>query len=195
VRNGWASVKRNQERITSLVMDMLSFSKEREPHLTSCDLGKLIDDVVQLARPKATDVHAALKSTILCEDVTASCDHEGIHRALLNVVSNALDAVRETQGGQVDVELSRQDDLVRITVMDNGPGIPDEFRNQLFTPFQSSKGSAGTGLGLPVTRKILREHGGDVTFTTEPGRGTAFVLQWPDHETPAAADSPQTMPG
>ncbi|MFN3194186.1 MAG: ATP-binding protein [Aureliella sp.] len=195
VSNGWASVKRNQDRITSLVMDMLSFSKEREPHLSTCDLASLINEVIQLARPKAMDAGAALKSSILCPNSTAECDSEGIHRALLNVVGNALDAVKDTHGAQVDVELSRQDGMVRITVVDNGPGIPEEFRSQLFVPFQSSKGSAGTGLGLPVTRKILREHGGDVTFTTQAGRGTAFVLQWPDREKPAPPDAPQTMPG
>ena len=86
-------------------------------------------------------------------------DPEGIHRAVLNVVTNAIDAVseRETPGRvEVATQYCADEGLVRITVDDNGPGIPADQMEHLFSPFVSSKKSRGTGLGLPVSQKILQ---------------------------------------
>jgi signal transduction histidine kinase len=66
-----------------------------------------------------------------------------------------------------------------VTVEDNGPGIPDEDRQDIFSLFMSRKGSRGTGLGLPVSKKILKEHGGDILLDSERGRGSRFTLQLP----------------
>ena len=91
-------------------------------------------------------------------------DPEGLQRALLNIVTNAFDAVEERQRPEVGIktELEKGGVWVRITVLDNGPGIPPDQLLNLFKPFQSTKGARGTGLGLAVSRKILREHGGDI---------------------------------
>ena len=109
-------------------------------------------------------------------------DPEGIHRAVLNVVTNAIDAVsdRETPGRvEVATQYSVPERLVRITVDDNGPGIPADQMEHLFSPFVSSKKSRGTGLGLPVSQKILSEHGGRILVQSEPGRGCRFTLELP----------------
>ena len=68
---------------------------------------------------------------------------------------------------------------VRILVQDNGAGIPPEKVKDIFKPFVSTKGSKGTGLGLPVSRKILREHGGDILVETKAGKGSRFILRLP----------------
>ncbi|MFM7867179.1 MAG: ATP-binding protein, partial [Planctomycetaceae bacterium] len=70
-------------------------------------------------------------------------------------------------------------DMMLVAVSDNGPGIPEDQRQSIFNVFESSKGSRGTGIGLPVSRKILREHGGRVRVEGGPGQGTRFVLSWP----------------
>ena len=109
-------------------------------------------------------------------------DPEGIHRAVLNVVTNAIDAVsdRETPGRvEVATQYSAPERLVRITVDDNGPGIPADQMEHLFSPFVSSKKSRGTGLGLPVSQKILGEHGGRIVVHSEPDRGCRFTLELP----------------
>ncbi|MEM7476664.1 MAG: ATP-binding protein [Planctomycetota bacterium] len=179
VKKGWTSVKRNQERISHLVMDMLSYSKDREPSLTPGDLCELIAEVVGMLWARASEAKVKLTWNPPKQDFVVSYDAEAIHRAFLNVLSNAIDAAKEVEGGQVEVELSLKDETVQITVMDNGPGIPEEDQARIFQPFESTKGAGGTGLGLPVSQKILREHGGDLTFQSQVGRGTAFILHWP----------------
>ena len=75
--------------------------------------------------------------------------------------------------------LEAGNEWVRIVVLDRGTGITPENLTNIFKPFVSTKGSKGTGLGLPVSRKILQEHGGDVVVTTSPKNGTTFTLQIP----------------
>lgn len=109
-------------------------------------------------------------------------DPEGIHRAVLNVVTNAVDAVgdRETPGRvEVASQYLPQEAIVRITVEDNGPGIPADQMEHLFSPFVSSKKSRGTGLGLPVSKKILGEHDGRILVQSESGQGCRFTLELP----------------
>jgi signal transduction histidine kinase len=114
------------------------------------------------------------------------CDPEAIHRALLNVLGNALDAVAEVEGPWVRIQVARERIIdptrgawVFIGVQDNGPGIAADRLDDIFRPFVSSKGARGTGLGLAVSRKILREHGGDIVVQSEEGKGSTFVLRLP----------------
>jgi two-component system, NtrC family, sensor kinase len=182
VGKGWKIVEKNQNKISSLVMDMLTFSKEREPDLTIANINATVHDIIELMHVRAEEFQVQL----LCQpaDVMPDLifDPEGIHRAALNVVTNAIDAVSEKQPpGRVTVrtEYDAQNAKVRIIVEDDGPGIPADQMDYLFSPFVSSKKSRGTGLGLPVSQKILREHGGQIQVHSDPGRGARFVLEIP----------------
>ncbi len=191
IRRGWNIVERNQDRISNLVMDMLSFSKEREPDFARGDLRKVVDEVVELMQTRAAEHRVFLNWSRPAQEVQVDFDAEAMHRALLNVVTNAIDAVSQFErvedpgvqgaGGQVTVtlELSTPKNRVTIEVQDNGPGIPEEDRVKIFAPFESNKGSRGTGLGLPVSQKILREHGGTIAIHSQLGKGTKFSLSWP----------------
>jgi signal transduction histidine kinase len=113
---------------------------------------------------------------------------------VLNVVTNAIDAVseRETPGRvKAAAQYLPGEKLVRITVDDNGPGIPADQMEHLFTAFVSSKKSRGTGLGLPVSQKILSEHGGRILVESEPGHGCRFTLELPATLPPTAAATMQ----
>ncbi|MFN9976458.1 MAG: ATP-binding protein, partial [Phycisphaerae bacterium] len=94
----------------------------------------------------------------------ASFDVEGIHRAVLNIVSNAIDAASSGESPSVVLKTGydKAADVMLVAVSDNGPGIPEDQRASIFNVFESSKGNRGTGIGLPVSRKILREHGGRI---------------------------------
>ena len=107
-----------------------------------------------------------------------SFDPEGIHRAVLNIVTNAIDAVEGTPGGRVVVATHyvKEADELTVTVQDNGPGIPAAQLPLLFNLFESTKGSRGTGLGLAVSQKIIREHGGDLIVESTEGAGSTFRL-------------------
>lgn len=180
-RKGWRMVERNQERISNLVMDMLSFSKERTPELRDGDVRHTITEVVELMQSRADEVHAKLIWEPPTQFPVVRFDPDALHRAILNVVTNAIDAVESREQGEVHLSLhvSPQSQLVELAIEDNGEGIAAENLERIFSVFESKKGARGTGLGLPVSRKILREHGGDVLVASQPGQGTRFTLRWP----------------
>ena len=181
VRKGQQIVDRNATRIYNLVLDLLSYSKEREPQLKFAQLNDTVGDVCELMSARACECGVVFESD-LGQDIPSSLyDAEGIHRAVLNVVTNAIDAVESEDEPRVDVRTYFDDGHKSLVVMvaDNGPGIPDDLAETIFDVFESSKGARGTGLGLAVSRKILSEHGGTLTFETEAGKGTCFILAWP----------------
>ncbi len=191
IRQGWGIVERNQTRIYDLVMDMLSFSKDRVPSLQPAELNKVVDEVAELVSARAVECGVTLEFRKGDDIPMAMFDAEGIHRAVLNIVSNAIDAVDGVDRGAVVVQtgFDKSADMLLVAVSDNGPGIPEDQRAAIFNVFESSKGSRGTGIGLPVSRKILREHGGRVRVEGGPGQGTRFVLNWPRGSVPAQEPS------
>ena len=108
-------------------------------------------------------------------------DPEGIHRAVLNIVTNAIDACEGAEIAQVIVktEWDPADVIARVSVSDNGIGIDEDEIHSIFQIFASTKGSRGTGLGLPRSQKIVREHGGKIIVTSRPGHGATFLIELP----------------
>lgn len=181
VRRGWTIVEKNQNKIYNLVMDMLTYSKERQPDLELCNLNETMADLAELMEARAEECEVRFECKLAAEMPESSYDAEGIHRAVLNIVTNAIDAVEGTEKAAVRVETGYEPtaDSVYVAVTDNGPGIPPDQLDRIFQLFESTKGSRGTGLGLAVSRKILREHGGDIRVESQPGAGSRFVLAWP----------------
>ncbi|MFM9196723.1 MAG: ATP-binding protein, partial [Planctomycetia bacterium] len=180
IRKGWDIVNRNQNKISSLVMDMLSFSKEREPDPVPSDLVALVTDIVETVQQRAAEIGATIDWSPPADVPRLLFDPEALSRAILNVVTNALDAVEEKAGAKVTIRVScdAEADRARVTVSDNGAGMTAETLAEIFNLFVSTKGARGTGLGLTVSRKILREHGGDIHVTSRPGEGSTFVLEF-----------------
>ncbi|VTT96736.1 sensor protein atos : Signal transduction histidine kinase OS=Singulisphaera acidiphila (strain ATCC BAA-1392 / DSM 18658 / VKM B-2454 / MOB10) GN=Sinac_1319 PE=4 SV=1: FHA: GAF: HATPase_c [Gemmataceae bacterium] len=193
---GWKLVERNQTRIDELILDMLSYSKEREPAVEPTDLNKLCEDVLEMLRGRAEARGVTLEWRAGTGVAAVPCDPDGIHRAVLNIVSNAVDAVEDRPNPKVAVQaiLEPAGDWAKVIVVDNGPGIPAEIVEEVFKPFVSTKGSRGTGLGLPVSRKILREHGGDIVVQSVIDKGSKFSLRIPMKSAFAADASGGTVP-
>jgi signal transduction histidine kinase len=179
LRKGWRLVERNQARIDDLILDMLSFSKERDPIIEPTNLVELVSDVLELLRGRAGEAKVSLKFVPPAEYPEVPCDSDGVHRAVLNLVGNAIDALDGRDGGTVTVELRTNADSAELEVRDDGPGIPAELHAEIFKPFVSSKGNRGTGLGLPVSRKAIEEQGGELLLASEEGRGTRFTIRLP----------------
>ena len=129
----------------------------------------------------------------LAEDLpVALLDLTALHRCLLNLLSNAIDAVPD-EGGVVRFITRRHPDerAIRVAVADNGCGIDPELLPTIFDVFVSTKGSRGTGLGLAVVQKLVEEHGGRVDIDSEPGKGSTVTLVLPlpdDSEQPTKTD-------
>ncbi|MCA9076269.1 MAG: FHA domain-containing protein [Planctomycetaceae bacterium] len=181
IRKGWTIVERNQDRIYGLVMDMLTYSKERQPTLKESDLNSVVEEVNRLIEGRIAD-HPTRTELHLEENLpTTLFDPEGILRAVLNVATNAIDAVEESDNGKVIIstDYDAETELLSVTVKDNGTGIPVAERNHIFDLFKSTKGARGTGLGLTVSQKIMHEHGGEIQVTCPEGGGCIFRLAWP----------------
>jgi len=188
VRKGWQIVEKNQGKIYHLVLDMLTFSKERQPVWQRASINQTVGDVIELMQPRADECGVALVYQPQSDLPESTFDPESIHRAVLNVVTNAIDAVEGREQARVTVEtgFTAETETLWVGVADNGPGIAPEQMKRLFSLFESTKGARGTGLGLAVSQKILREHGGEITVESIPGSGARFLLAWPhsddDHQ-------------
>ena len=189
IRKGWKIVERNQERISSLAMDMLTYSKERDPEPRPSDWNDVATEVVELQQQRSEEHGVKLHWRPAPEMPTLMFDPEAIHSAMLNVVSNAIDACEDAEDAQVTVwsEYDAEEKMARLMVEDNGRGIAPDDIEAIFNVFVSRKGGRGTGLGLPVSRKIMEEHGGQILVSSEPGKGSRFTLELPG--SPAPADS------
>ena len=184
IADGWDVVQRNQDRIYHLVTDMLTFSKDRQPKLESGNLNDVVRDVHELLTAQATKSGIELRLRLDEEIPPSAYEAEAIHRAVLNIAGNALDAVSGQENGVVEIRTGASDggSDIWIEVADNGPGIPKEQHDELFNLFRSTKGTSGTGIGLAVSQKILREHGGDIMIESEFGKGCRFRMIWPNFE-------------
>jgi two-component system, NtrC family, sensor kinase len=181
VGKGWSIVQRNQDRVSRLVLDMLTFSKERRPEFAPADLLSIVQDAVELMKSRADESNVTLTCQYQTPIGPVDCDADAVSHAVLNVITNAIDACNDRENAAVEVVVSQAaaGGDVRIVVRDNGEGIPEERIQRIFEPFESSKGNRGTGLGLAVTQKIIREHGGEVSVTSQFGSGSEFILSLP----------------
>jgi signal transduction histidine kinase len=184
LREGWGVVSRNVERVSELVMDLLTYSKDRKPEPTDCNPKEIVSDVLELLKDYASE-HRVELATELDPDIEhAHLDKSGIHRVLLNLVSNAIDAcifdpdTDKTWQVTVGTRLEEEEETVLVfEVSDNGVGMTEEVQEKLFSRFFSTKEGRGTGLGLLITQKIVEEHGGEVKVTSASGKGTTFSVR------------------
>ena len=184
LKKGWDTIKRNIGRTSNLVMDLLSYSKEREPEYEACQPNQIVEDVGALVADKAREHQVEL---VLELDETIGeviMDPGSIHEILLNLASNAVDACL------FDEDLSKKwivnlkarkkpENYIEFVVSDNGAGMSDKVLQKLFTSFFSTKGHRGTGLGLMVTRKLIKEHQGKIEVASRLNEGTAFTVRLP----------------
>ncbi|MEI6423225.1 MAG: ATP-binding protein [Lentisphaerota bacterium] len=181
VGKGWEILKRNTQIMKTLVLDMLTYSKPRQPEIEPCDLNRLCQDVADLLQEKARGRGVILSTSLAPVFGLIPLDPKGIYRCILNLTANAVDAI-DKPDGRVEIitrpAASRQG-YVEIAVSDNGCGISENNQRNMFKAFFSTKGAKGTGLGLAVTQKIVHEHCGDIHLDSVPGRGTTFIITLP----------------
>lgn len=189
---GWRIVHRNLDKIYGLTMNLLAYSKQREPRIEMVNPRTLVDDCLELVAQTANEKGAMVVGDVEQGHPAIPMDPDGMHQVLMNLLSNALDAVQPRQG-LIRVEC-RYDEANRQSVMeviDNGAGIAPSMMNHMFELFHSTKGNRGTGLGLAVAKKIVEEHEGNIAVKSTPGEGTSFTIKLPVYHT-NLADPSQT---
>lgn len=187
LKTGWDMVGRNIGKISDLVMDLLNYSKEREPDYQRCFLNTIAGEVCDLMELAAQEVGVKIIRNFDQAIGEVTLDPKGIYRCVLNLVSNAIDACRfdldREKDCVVEVKTAIEDkNTAVIEVSDNGCGMDEEVKDKIFTSFFSTKGGVGTGLGLLVTQKIIKEHGGTISVKSEPEKGSTFTIRLPLEE-------------
>jgi nitrogen fixation/metabolism regulation signal transduction histidine kinase len=151
------------------------FARMPRPNFQQVDLNEVARGVVRL-------FHAQCGTVIECKLDLAEglrpieADPELLHRALSNLILNAMDAMQE--GGVLNVSTQPQGERVLISVSDTGAGLTPEECERIFTPYYTSK-THGTGLGLAIVQSVVSDHHGRITVTSKPGRGTTFLIELP----------------
>ena len=184
------------ERANEVAMSLLTYSKVKSSVFTKQDLKNTIEKTLELFSKELKTSNIQVETQF--EEIPKIKLSSGrIQQVLLNLLINARDAIE--RHGNVRISVTRDDKWVKVQVSDNGVGIPSEHISKIFDPFYSTKGVwgkdevVGTGMGLSVSRNIAREHGGDLTVESIPGKGSTFTLILPipeDDDDVATTESP-----
>lgn len=184
VRSGWEMVGNYIAQVNALVLNLLDYTRPTRPDRQLFSTLELLEEVVALFESKADLVGVTLHCQVPGDVPALRADRPVIHACLANLVTNALDACMwdpdETKPSEVAVTAgSLEDGGVWFEVRDNGVGISEENQSRILKRSFTTKGIRGTGLGLLLTRKAIEQHGGEITFGSEPGSGSWFRIELP----------------
>jgi len=180
LRKGLHVTRSSVRRVERLIFDMLYYAKERIPRREPVDPNEIIGEVAEQLKDLAESLGVELRTELDEHIGVVDLDRTGIFRAIVDLVSNAIDACTESESGDLVILRSRGlPDEIILTVEDNGIGMTEEVISKVYSRFFSTKAAGGTGLGLHVVKKITEEHGGTVQISSVPGSGSAFDLHLP----------------
>ena len=200
LKTGWNTIKKNIERVSDLVQNLLTYARESDPQYQSCRPNEIVNDVLDLLEPMAEENHIDLVKELDPSIGEVLMDPQTVHRSVLNLISNAIDACLYDEDTSKDWKIHiktavKENNMLCIEVADNGCGMNPETKEKIFTSFYSTKGGKGTGLGLLVTGKLINAHEGAIDFTSEQKKGTTFTIRLPydkvNHENASASEKPK----
>jgi len=175
--NRLKTVQKETSRLRDILEDFLRYAGKLELERHPTDLNELLEELVDFFLPQAQAQRARLRlRTAADTPLRANVDPRLIKQAVLNLMINGLQAMPE--GGELILSAARQDGQAVVDVIDTGKGIPADALDKIFNAYYTSK-KGGTGLGLAMTQRIVKEHGGDLTVKSELGKGTDFTLRLP----------------
>lgn len=170
-------IQREIRRLESVVSRFMQLAGPSALELSLHSLNGLVSDTVELLQAQAGERDIELETDLAPDLPLLELDSIQITQALLNLLVNALQAV--STGGKVQVRTSlHAQDVVRLDVSDNGPGIPEDQMNRIFEPYYTTK-TEGVGLGLWITQQVIRAHGGSIETQSAVARGATFTMLLP----------------
>ena len=164
------------ESLKGLVDEFSQFARMPAPRAVPTDLHQLLSDALTLYNGIFTDIE--IRRAFAAQLPTVTVDPEQIRRVIINLVDNAIEAMDQRGAIEIETQHDPANNLVRIVVADDGPGIPPAEREKLFLPYYSTK-RRGSGLGLAIVRRIVAEHGGSIDVADNTPRGTRFAIELP----------------
>ncbi|AKJ01624.1 PAS domain S-box-containing protein [Archangium gephyra] len=187
----------NTERLIRLINDILDLEKmesgKLDFHLEPLELGALLAQAVEAHQGYAKECGASVELAVEAPGAWVMADGDRFLQVLANLLSNALKF--SPRGERVTLRLERVGPLLRVSVEDRGPGIPEAFRGRIFEKFAQADGSdsrrkGGTGLGLSIARALAERMGGTLDFVTTEGAGTTFRVELPESPPPSCSPPP-----
>jgi signal transduction histidine kinase len=163
-------------RLDRVVKTFLDFTRPVELHPVDVPLESFVNDIAEFARPLAETAKIEVTLDQQTEGASISVDLDLLKQAMLNVVINAIDAMPD--GGELLFQSSVDGHDAEIRISDTGCGIPASVRNKIFGLYFTTK-EKGSGIGLAMTFRIVQLHDGTIDFTSEPGKGTTFIIRVP----------------
>ncbi|CAN7419882.1 sensor histidine kinase [Rhizobacter sp. LjRoot28] len=178
VRESLRSMHQLGERLEVVASKLAAFPVRENAPLRPVALGRVVDVALELLQARLAQIPCEVHR--LREDVWAEADEAQVIHVVVNLVNNAIDALAAQPHRRIDFSCTLGARQVKLTVQDNGPGLPPAVHDRLFHPFFSTKAAGqGLGLGLALSRDALRAMGGDLTARTGPGTGAAFDITLP----------------
>ena len=171
------------QRLQTLLDDFLKFVRVREMDMKAGSLNEQLERVLDFLAPKAVQAEIAVNRYLDPDAPSIMMDAARLYAALMNLVLNAIEAT--PAGGTIEVFTRLTSTGVALDLIDNGCGMQEQMAIHMFDPFFTTKEN-GSGLGLPIARRIIEAHGGRIAVQTVVGRGTQFTLEFP---TPARLTS------
>jgi two-component system NtrC family sensor kinase len=181
VKSDLNKVYQESLRAAKIVQNLLSFARRRKPEKRYFDVNELIQKTLELRSYELKIINIKVCVNLAPELPEIKADYYQIQQVILNIVINAEQALIETgRQGKIAVTTSTVGNGIRISIADNGPGIPNENISRIFDPFFTTKEvGKGTGLGLSVCHGIVTAHGGNIYAESEEGKGAEFIIDLP----------------
>jgi two-component system, sporulation sensor kinase E len=169
-------IKEELERLNRIVMDFLFTVRPMNTELEYDDLNRLIRDLLELLRPELEQARIETELDLMEPLPQIRMDARYMKQAVLNIVKNAMSAMPD--GGVLRIRTTIRGNQLQLRIGDTGVGIPDEILDKIFEPYFTTK-EFGSGLGLTIVYKIVKEHLGDIAVDSKVGQGTTFTLSFP----------------
>ena len=188
-RNDLATARANLERITDIVgrlgaltEQLKSFARRPNGERESVAVAQAVENALFLLNHRLKKTHIQVQLPPTPTDSVVLCEAVRLEQVLVNLFSNAIDALAEQQNGLISVQWTAQDDTIRICVRDNGPGLSAEVRQHIFEPFFTTKKTSGLGLGLALSSDIIKTYGGVLAADNHPDGGAVFTITLRQHK-------------
>ncbi len=163
-------------RLNELMTNFLTYARPTQLQKEKFDLHEFLNEMVNFMRVEAEAKGIEVEYNSPEEEMIFNGDRQKLRQSLMNILKNAIQILGE--GGKVKVNLKNMRDLYLIEIEDNGPGMTEEFLNQIFVAFSSQR-KGGTGLGLSIAKKFIDAHGGGIKVESKVGEGTKFTIILP----------------
>jgi len=178
LKEGLEIIVNETMRCKTIIQDLLEFSREKEPEKTSANINHIIEKTLSMLENEFHLHHIRMEKLLSSEMPDNLVDANQMRQVFVNLLLNAMEATQDNGEINIRSQIDQARRRVSVEIEDNGCGIPPEHISKVFEPFFTTK-AKGTGLGLAVSYRIIRNHQGDIHVSSQPGQGTRFTIEIP----------------